>query len=502
MHSDRLKKNIFSAAVQTIIQTVVLLVLYRYLIDTIGVEKLGIWSIVLATASAARVSELGMAGSVTKYVADYRAKNDYQGAGESLQTAAVSLGVMLGVVLILAYPALLWVLPYVLPAGGLEEGRAILAYGLVSLWLTAVASIWMSALDGCLRSDLRAALMIGGSLVFLLVSFVSVARYGLVGLAVAQVIQGLVLVILGWVIARRVMSLSSLFPVQWRVMRFREMFSYGVNFQINSVVMLLFEPITKILLGRYGELSAAGYFEMAQRLVMTARGLIVESNRVIVPVFAGMGVQGGDVHNLYIRNMRYLLLLVTPVFSVLLAFIPPISELWIGSIQWQFVIMAIYLTLAWYVNSVTAPAYFAYLGQGKLRWITVGHIIMGSTNIIAGLVFGHLFGWQGIVAVFMSSLVLGSLIPVWAYHREYKLSIIQILSIHDMVLAVVCFGAAAIVLIVYLFAFDGGGNIGVRIALAISCMVLAIGAMIWFHPLSRELWTRIGERLRANQVTI
>ncbi len=490
MQVNRLTRNIFSAAAQILVQIVVLLVLYRYLLDTIGVEKLGIWSIVLATASAARVSELGMAGSVTKYVAGYRAEENHQAAAESLQTAAVSLGIVLGIVLILLYPGLLWALPYVLPAGGVDDGRAILPYGLISLWLTAVASIWMSGLDGCLRSDLRAGLMVGGSLVFLFISFVSVARYGLVGLAAAQVVQGVILVILGWVIVRRVMRLSPWFPLQWRLTRFREMLGYGVNFQINSVVMMLFEPVTKILLGRYGELSAAGYFDMAQRLVMAVRGLIVESNRVIVPVFAGMDVREGRASSLYARNMQFLLFLVTPVFVALLAFAPVISELWIGYFQWQFVVMVICLALAWYLNSVTAPAYFAYLGQGKLYWITVAHIIMGSTNIIAGYVFGHLLGWQGIIAAFSLSLVLGSFIPVWAYHREHRISIIQILSVREAVLTVIYFGFAVVALAVYWVVFDAGGSIWAHVGLVMGGIVAVTTILTWFHPVGRQIFAK------------
>lgn len=495
--TSRLTKNIFSAAIQMIIQTVVLLVLYRYLLDTIGVEKLGVWSIVLATASAARVSELGMAGSVTKYVAGYRAKDDGQGAAESLQTAAVSLATVLGLVLFLAYPGLSWALPHVLPAGGVEEGRAILPYGLISLWLTAVASIWMSGLDGCLRSDLRAGLMVGGSLVFLFISFVSVARYGLVGLAAAQVVQGIVLVILGWVIVRRVMCLRPLFPVQWKLARFQEMLGYGVNFQVNSVVMMLFEPVTKILLGRYGELSAAGYFDMAQRLVMAVRGLIVESNRVIVPVFAGMDVREGHVGSLYARNMRLLLFLVTPVFAALLASAPAISELWIGHFQWQFVLMVLCLAFAWYLNSITAPAYFAYLGQGKLYWVTAAHIIMGCTNIITGFVLGYFLGWQGVISAFTFSLVLGSFIPAWAYHREHRISINQILSLREGVLTVIYFGVAVSGLVAYWIVFDAGGSIWVRVGLVMGGTVAVITTLSWFHPVGQQLFAVVKMRVRG-----
>ena len=84
-------KNIFSAAGQTVLETVILLILYRYLIVHLGVEQLGIWSVVLATVSATRVSELGLGGSITKFVATYRAQGNNMAASEALQTAALAL---------------------------------------------------------------------------------------------------------------------------------------------------------------------------------------------------------------------------------------------------------------------------------------------------------------------------------------------------------------------------------------------------------------------------
>ena len=493
----KLSRNVLSAAIQLLTQTLVLVVLYRFLLDTIGVERLGIWSIVLAAASAARVSELGMAGSVTKYVAGYRAKGDYQAAAESLQTAALSLAGALGVVLIAIYPGLLWALPHILPPEGLKEGQVILPYGMLSLWLTAVASIWMSGLDGCLRTDLRAGIMISGSVIYLLVSFASVSHYGLVGLAVAQVVQGMILVIGGWLVIRRIMGLSHVAPAQWSNVRFKEMFKYGLNFQVNSVVMMLFEPVTKILLGRYGELSAAGYFDMAQRLVMAVRGLIVESNRVIVPVFAGMDVREGHVGSLYARNMRLLLFLVTPVFAALLASAPAISELWIGHFQWQFVLMVLCLAFAWYLNSITAPAYFAYLGQGKLYWVTAAHIITGCTNIITGFVLGYFLGWQGVISAFTFSLVLGSFIPAWAYHREHRISINQILSLREGVLTVIYFGVAVSGLVAYWIVFDAGGSIWVRVGLVMGGTVAVITTLSWFHPVGQQLFAVVKMRVRG-----
>ena len=79
-NSRRLISNAAVSVVQTVISGVVLFLLYRYLLDHLGTEQLGLWSVILASTSVARLSDLGLTGSVVKFVARYRAlKNDEQG---------------------------------------------------------------------------------------------------------------------------------------------------------------------------------------------------------------------------------------------------------------------------------------------------------------------------------------------------------------------------------------------------------------------------------------
>ena len=492
----RIRRNILSAAGQIVVQTLILLVLYRYLLVTIGVERLGIWAIVLATVSAARISELGLAGSVTKFVATYRAQNDELAVVELLQTAALTIAAALGLLLLVGYPFLSWVLPYILPQASLDDGRTLLPFALVSLWISSVASIWMGGLDGCLRSDLRATIMIIGSVTMLSVSVAAVDRYGLVGLATAQILQGVVLLVFGWIAIGKVLSSMPTFPTQWKINRLRDMFIYGINFQANTVMMMLFEPTAKILFGYVGDLAGAGYFEMAQRVVTRLRAIIVESNRVIVPVFAGISGSGGDVTNLYVRNVQLMFFTITPLFSILLALTPIISDLWIGSHQPQFIEMTVVLSIAWYVNSVTAPAYFAYLGQGTLRWVTVAHITMGVINVLCGLVFGGLFGWHGIIVAFSLALVVGSVIPALRYHREHGLRIGKILTMSDVVLSIVCAVATVLALIGYRIAVENHVDVSVRDTATVAWIIAAVIVGAWPHPLRRKIFVMLNSRFR------
>ncbi len=447
---NRFTKNLLSAAVQTILQMAILVLLYRYLVNRVGIDNLGIWSIVLAVVSVARISEIGFGGSIVKYVAAYHSQGNKVATAELLQTAAISVGVLVALFIFIAYPLLRLVLPYVLPDVGLDAAQNILPYCLVSLWLTSIAEIWMNALDAFFHSELRAVAMIFGSVAFFFFAMLGVSRYGLVGLAIAQVIQSAILVSIGWAILRKVLPTLPVIPMQWNYMRFKEMIGYGIRFQTNFVMTLLFIPATKLLIGRLGGLSSAGYFEMAQQIVLKIRAIVVDSNRVIVPVYASMEAIEQDVHNLYRNNTKNLFFFITPVFSVFIAMIPAICEIWIGSLQPQFIVMSSWIAFAWFINIVSSPAYFAYLGKGNLYWVVFSHIAMGGINIIAGIIFGNLFGWKGVLSAFVGALILGSIIPTWAYHYEHCIELRQVFRRSDIISVVVSFSASIIALLGYL----------------------------------------------------
>jgi Na+-driven multidrug efflux pump len=83
-----------------------LFLLYRYLASTLGVTKLGIWSVVLASASASHLLVLGLSASVTRFVAKYITLEEPRRAAEAIETAALTLSVGLALVLPVVYPFL------------------------------------------------------------------------------------------------------------------------------------------------------------------------------------------------------------------------------------------------------------------------------------------------------------------------------------------------------------------------------------------------------------
>ena len=140
--------NAATTFAQVIGSAVALFFLYRFLIRTIGIEQLGIWSLVLATTSVVTLANQGFSASIVKFVAKYAAWNRSEDVSVLIQTAVISMGLALGVFALALYPGAKWILKSVIPAGLLGEALAILPYAFATLWLNVVGGIFLAGLAG------------------------------------------------------------------------------------------------------------------------------------------------------------------------------------------------------------------------------------------------------------------------------------------------------------------------------------------------------------------
>jgi O-antigen/teichoic acid export membrane protein len=494
MARNRVVQNAGAATLQVVVSGAVMFGLYRYLIATIGVEQLGIWSVVLATTSASRITELGLTGSVVRFVAKYLANAEPRAAGEVVQTAVLSIGVFVGLVLCAAYYPAHWILAQVIPASALHAATELLPYAVMSLWVTTLGGVFQSALDGCQRSDLRSLFVTGNSLLTLITAMVLVPRFGLQGLAYAQLALSLVLATASWCCLKRELQELPAFPHRWNRSLFREMMRYGANFQIISLVTTSFDPVTKSLLSKFGNLSMVGYYEAASRMIMQLRSLLVSPNQVLVPLIAGLQETDSDqVRNMYVKSYRLQAFLSLPLYAGIFSVAPEISRLWIGSYQPTFVLYLLLLVAGWFLNSFVNPAYFSGLGTGKMRWNTLAHLLIAALNVVLGIGLGVAFGGTGVVFGWVIALVLGSSVVIVGFHHDNRIPLIEMFPRENLWLIVGSAAGIAASWAVYFRLQYGSAIIGT----ALICALAFLGAIAipgWRHPMRAQLFGMISGR--------
>ncbi len=484
----RVLVNALAAAAQVVVIGGVFLVLYRFLRDQIGAADFGVWALVLATTSAGSIANLGLAASAVKFVSQYLAREDRARVAQIVQTAALSVGVFLGVVLLAVYPllnALLAVL--VEPADKLPAARSILSYALASFWLTSVAGVFLSCLDGLHRVDLRSLLLSVTALVYLALAFVLVPEGGLIGIAQAQVLQAGLLLLAAWILLRRLLPGLPLVPYRWRRAVFREMLGYSLNFQAISVAQLLLEPTVKALVSRFGGVATLANFEFAYRMVVQLRALIVTAHQALVPTLADLQEkQPALLREVYRTSYHLVAYLLAASLPFLIAVTPLVSRLWIGVYEPQFVLFATLLLVGWFVNLTANPAYFANMGTGALRWNVIGHGVMGVLSAGLGLLLGAAFGGTGVVVGFVAALVAGSLVISLAYQRRYQIRLAELAQPQTLWLAAA--GLAGLALALFLYdRLEAAWSLAALCALVVGAYGAVVIHPLWRHPMRRQV---------------
>lgn len=500
MDKRRLLINAIMSLGQVVVIGGVLFTLYRFLLKTIGIQQLGIWSIVLSTASVASIANLGLSASVVKFVAKYVARGEEETVVSVIQTSVISIGIILGLVLLIAYPFASWLLSFVLPLASIKEAISILPYALLSLWIIVISSIFQSALDGYQRIDLRCLLLMAGSVIHLFLSFVLVPSHGLMGLAYAQVAQSCLVLIGSWLTLKRHLLLLPTVPYQWNLKLFKEMVGYGINFQLISVSQMVYDPITKALLTKFGGLSMTGFYEMASRMILQVRALAVAANQVLVPTIADLHEKDQQIiQNVYKDSYRLLLYIALPTFSAIIAFTPMISQIWIGGHENTFILFSTLLAVGWFLNTLSGSAYFVNLGIGELRWNTISHVLIAVLNFSLGLILGNIYDGIGVVVAWVFSLIIGSFMIPISYHYRHNIPIVELLPKESRGIGLASIVGLSVSLILYHYLvgriiLPGTATIGFLAFFA------SIAVPFWVHPMRKRLTGLVSSQLFKRKV--
>jgi O-antigen/teichoic acid export membrane protein len=491
MIDDRLIRNALMAVLQALISGAVLFFLFRYLLKTIGAEQVGVWSIVLASASVAKISEMGFSGCAVKFTAKYIASGDRKRASEVIQTTIITIGVLLVVIFAGGYQVIAWALGRMMQGHSLDSAVLLLPYALISMWIASISGVLLSGLDGCQCVNLRASISIFGSLVLLLLVWLMVPTHGLIGLAWAQIGQGIFMLIGGWVFLRRQMPSLPQIKFKWSYPLFREMLNYGFNFQVISFFSILFDPLTKVLMAKFGGLTSVAYYEMANRMVTQFRSLLVSANQVMVPKTAELHEESPEkIQNIYMYCYRAMVFISTPLFSGVAAIAPLVSEVWIGRYEPQFIFYVYVLCGAYWINTLTVPAYFIFMGTGKMRWNSISHILIAFLNITIGYILGIFIGGYGVALGYALALIIGSCSIIFGYHFENNNRFGIFFPKESRYLLIVSIIGLVAGWIAFSF-MPQDVNTTLKALIILVIFSISISPIIWIHPLIGKIKLRL-----------
>jgi O-antigen/teichoic acid export membrane protein len=310
------------------------IVLIPTIIDSLGTSAYGLLAIALVLFGGFSLLDAGLGRATTKYVSEYIAKQDLDRltavfwASLCTQTA---LGIAGGALLAALTP---WLVTNALavPVGMHSEATNTLYVLCASAPIVLAASTLRSTLEGAQRFDIVTAVK----------TLLNLSTYAipvvLVGpkTSVAQIVTFLALARLAAMLAFLVCCFRS-FPVLLRFTLPRStvltsLLTYSGWVAISNMLTPVLVQIDRFLVAGLLGLSAVAFYAAPYELLYGLWIIPSSIAAVLLPAFSALnGQRQTTIANLYVRSIKYILVLLGPAVALFIAFADVILDQWLGA---------------------------------------------------------------------------------------------------------------------------------------------------------------------------
>jgi O-antigen/teichoic acid export membrane protein len=394
-------KAMISSKYATVIAEVVLLTVlnlatFSILVRLTDVKIIGLWVLINSLLGFSRMADFWSAGLVT-FVAENLAQKKTEAAARLVSTAVLTaMFGFLAVVLVLGAALYSFAnhIPGIQNAGLVQN---ILPLMCITFWMIAVATTYHIGFLGFNRPGFKFVQNSGGAALLLVVSLVLVPHFGLWGILWAQFAQAFAMLVFGFFSFHFVVSPHLKRP-WWSQQDFKKLTGFGVKASSVGFLQIATEPLIKLLISKFGGLDAVTLMELATRMIVAVRGVIISTGQLLVPAFARSSIEGPEkLRELYAETQGVFILVTVPVLACLLSVSPFLEHIMLGQRSTLFLPMLWLLSAGWAVNILTAPAFFLLTGLRRLRPIFWNRLLMLLVVLVLGEVGGMLAGVLGVV---------------------------------------------------------------------------------------------------------
>jgi O-antigen/teichoic acid export membrane protein len=403
---------------QTLFITALTFILYRLMLDRIGIDNIGVWSLVLSSVNIVGVGNFGISSLLTKFVAEYTSTERWEDLHGIIGT---SLTIVFGFMLLIS--VVFYVLFSLIIASLFSHETAHMAvaqqlvpYAIGSLLLNFLAVALTSCLEGVKKIYIKSLITSLSFVCYFIACYVLMQHFGLLGLAYAQLIQAVVLLLMALMATHYFIPKLRLHRLVFQRDKIKIVFQYGANLQIANIAQIVGDPLLKTLMSKFGGLTATAYYDMAQKVSGNVRNLLVNANQAVVPEFAQRQALNDleGIKKLFTRNQNLIFSLCAVVFCAILGLSNVISFLWLGHVEGIFVYILCFVTFGHWLNALSVPAYFLYLGTGDLRHNTRSAVLIVLTYGVVGSTLGYFLGMQGVLIAWVCGCAVGMVWLLWS----------------------------------------------------------------------------------------
>lgn len=419
---NKIFKNSLFNVLRVVLLTPIAFILPPYTISKIGVSGYGLFALISVVNQYTNFINLGLSTSLVRFIAKAEVKKDYTAISEYLATSLVIyllLSIAFGVIIFLfRYFIVIKILNI---NENIEVAVFLISVAVVTIVINMISGLFNSIMVGLQRIDITNIIIFFNSIFSAILVFIVLeSGYGIKGLAIRTLILSFISLIVNIIIIKYLIPIK-INPFLFRKARFQEMFSYSINLQLSTLIYGWIEPVSKILISNLFSVSYVAYYEIAIKFIKRITILIRQSIDPIFPAASELYEKYGldKIEKLRKFTSKYLFIIITTLFVVLVITIPDFIHLWLGA-EMQIVSPTILILLVGISMSLLATPSWALLnGTGHSRETLFVQIQTVIINVIGIIIFSKLFGFFGFCIGYSLSEIYGFFAIQYYYRKRF-----------------------------------------------------------------------------------
>lgn len=430
--SAKIIRNVIASGLRACLVAPVPFIMTPIILRKVGTGGYGTWAVFLALGSLTSLADLGMVGTLSKHVAEYHARKDFEALDRLLST-----GLVIFVLLALGLCSLLLLASSLVPAV-LFRGSPLLStelvvllrYYVIVIGTNILTLLFASVISGLQRLDLTNWIGTTNIYCAALVSIVLLFRgWGVRGLVLGQVCASVLGMLMYVVMIRRLLPQTAFKAKYVDIDKAKSMFNFSLQLYVTQAAVAVHNQIEKFLLALFVGVAATGWYDIVGDVALKIRALIGLVLGPVLPAASELDALEDEkrLAELYFRAQKYLAFFGVPIVCYVVSVSTRFVELWIGP-KFGFLgfPLAIFVSINFY-NLVTGPGFLIFAGRGHLRPGMQSALIGIILNVFLSLGLIYRFGFAGAVVGTAVSLVSASSYFLYLFHKDTKYSVGRLL---------------------------------------------------------------------------
>lgn len=424
---SQLKKNVFSGSILSAVDILITMVSYPIYLKYLGTEKYGLWSVVSVVFSFSQLGLLCIGTAVVKYVASCFGKKDFNLITEYVTNAFYILMVpsLIIVSILIFFKAAIFNFIGIKDSFVVEGESLIFYVGLLSIF-TFFVEIIKSVVVGIGRADLTNGVFLLGRIFQIILSvYLLIMGAGVWSLYFGFLLYYIIPAIFFPFTLKYTYHINIFNPFFFKKQRIKELINVGGLLTVATLASMFVVPFNKIIISKYIGLSEVTYYHIANQIIMSVRGLYVRGLAAILPKFSELTTKTVEsIIPIHKKAMKFILVCAIPLFLSLFLLSNTILKIWLGAqFDTQITLILRILIIGWFINALTVPDYFMFIGIGKTKYSVSEVCLKCITNIAFILCLLYLniqFTLIKIVIIDSVSLIIGAIFLKYKYFEYTK----------------------------------------------------------------------------------